>query len=199
MDMPKLPGPFQVVLDRKTGIPRYYRNKSVRHLSEMRGFFSDDRLVGQMLCRGKNPIIYEVYEIPQPPSEGLFNMACTVLYPGKVGQEYYFTKGHFHSKEPASEVYIGLRGRGLLLLQTRQGEVDHLPLEAGNVVYVPPMWAHRAVNTGVEKMVFLAVYPSDAGHDYESIEREGFAKLVIERGGRPMLVDNPFYKKIKKS
>jgi glucose-6-phosphate isomerase len=152
-----------------------------------------------MLGRGKNPIVYEVYEVPQPPFEGLFSLACTVLHPGKIGREYYFTRGHFHSREPSSEVYIGLRGRGMLLLQTREGEVDHLPLEAGNVVYVPPMWAHRAVNTGKERNVFLAVYPSDAGHDYESIGRGGFAKLVIERGGRPVLIDNPLYKKVKKS
>jgi len=190
MNMSKLPKLFQVELDRRTGIPRRYKRKLVRRLSDLRGFFSDNKMVGQMLERGKNPIIYEVYEIPQAPSEGLFSLACTVLRPGKIGREYYFTKGHFHAKEPASEVYVGLKGRGMLLLQNREGKIAHLPLEAGNVVYVPPQWAHRAINTGRGKLVFLAVYPSSAGHDYGSIKKSGFAKLVVERGGKPALISS---------
>lgn len=195
MQMPKPPKPFQVELDPKTGIPRRYERKLVRRLSDLRGFFSDNELVEEILARGKNPIIYKVYEIPQIPSEGLFSLACTVLNQGKVGGEYYFTKGHFHVKEPTSEVYIGLKGKGMLLLQNREGRVVHLQLEAGNVTYVPPRWAHRAINTGKGKMVFLAVYPSDAGHDYGSIERSGFARLVVERGGKPALIKNPDLKR----
>jgi glucose-6-phosphate isomerase len=195
MDMPELPKPFQVELDRGTGIPRRYERKLVRRLSDLRGFFSDNRMVEQMLARGKNPIIYEVYEIPQTPSEGLFSLACTVLRPGKIGREYYFTKGHFHAKEPASEVYVGLKGRGMLLLQTCEGKVTHLPLEAGNVVYVPPRWAHRTINTGKGKLVFLAVYPSSAGHEYKRIKKGGFAKLVVERGGKPALINSPSLKR----
>lgn len=195
MEMHKLPKPFQVELDPKTGIPRRYERKLVRRLSDMRGFFSDNEFVEEKLARGKNPIIYEVYEISQTPSEGLFSLACTVLHPGKVGREYYFTKGHFHAREPTSEVYVGLKGKGMLLLQTREGRVAHLLLEAGSMVYVPPRWAHRTINTGKGKLVFLAVYPSDAGHDYEKIKRSGFAKLVVERGGKPTLISSPGLKR----
>lgn len=190
-----MPKPFQVELDRRTGIPRRYERKLVRRLSDLRGFFSDNRAVEQMLARGKNPIIYEVYEIPQTPSEGLFSLACTVICPGKISREYYFTKGHFHAKEPASEVYVGLKGKGMLLLQAREGKVAHLPLEAGNVVHVPPRWAHRTINTGRGKLVFLAVYPSSAGHDYKRIKKSGFAKLVVERGGKPTLISSPGLKR----
>jgi glucose-6-phosphate isomerase len=191
IEMSKGPKPFQIELDPKTGIPSRYKDKQVRRLSDLRGFFSDNNLVEKLLARGKNPIIYEVYEIPQIPSEGLFSLACTVLYPGKVGWEYYFTKGHFHSKEPTSEVYVGLEGNGIILLQTRDGRVTSLPLKAGSVVYIPPRWAHRSINTGKGKMVFLAIYPSDAGHDYESIKRSGFARLLVERGVKPRLIKNP--------
>jgi glucose-6-phosphate isomerase len=182
------PKPFQVDLDPKTGIPCHYKDKRVRRLTDLRGFFSENELVEELLSQGKNPIIYEVYEIPQIPSEGLFSLACTVLHPGKVGREYYFTKGHFHAKEPTSEVYYGLRGSGTILLQTRDGRVASLPLETGGVVYIPPQWAHRSINTGKGMMAFLAVYPSNAGHDYGSIAKSGFARLLVERGGKPTLI-----------
>jgi glucose-6-phosphate isomerase len=189
--MSKESKPFRFDLDPKTGIPGRYKDKQVRRLSDLRGFFSDNDLVEGLLAREKNPIIYEVYEIPQIPSEGLFSLACTVLHPGKVGREYYFTKGHFHAKEPTSEVYVGLKGEGVILLQTRDGRVVPLPLKAGGVVYIPPRWAHRSINTGKGKFVFLAIYPSDAGHDYESIKRNGFARIVVERGRKPTLIKNP--------
>jgi glucose-6-phosphate isomerase len=30
-----------------------------------------------------------------------------VLMPGKVGAEYFMTKGHIHAWRPAAEVYLG--------------------------------------------------------------------------------------------
>ncbi len=42
-----------------------------------------------------------------------------------------------------------------------------------------------------EDLVMLYVYPADAGHDYGTIESRGFRKLVVERDGKPALIDNP--------
>ena len=61
----------------------------------------------------------------------------------------------------------------------------------GRVIYVPPGWAHRAINIGSTKLIFLAIYPSDAGHDYGAIKERGFRKIVIERDGKPSIEDNP--------
>ena len=52
-------------------------------------------------------------------------------------------------------------------------------------------WAHRSVNTGAEDLVMFFVYPGNAGHDYGTIEQQGFRKLVVERDGHPQVVDNP--------
>jgi glucose-6-phosphate isomerase len=35
------------------------------------------------------------------------------------------------------------------------------------------------------------VYPGDAGHDYGSIEKQGFRKLILEFEGKPKISDNP--------
>ncbi len=185
--------PFSVRLGGETGI-NPYRQVIERRLSDLSNYFQNRKLVDEMLKRGENPKIYEVYEIPQPSRSGLINVSCTILYPGKIGDEYYFTKGHFHVKE-ASEVYIGLKGEGMVLMQSADGTFKSENLKPGVLIYIPPSMAHRTVNVGGEKLVFLALFPSDAGHDYGSIEESGFAKIVVEENGKPSLKDNPNFPK----
>jgi glucose-6-phosphate isomerase len=48
------------------------------------------------------------------------------------------------------------------------------------------------VNTSSdEDLVTFFVYPGNAGHDYGSIEKQGFRKLVVERDGQAEVIDNP--------
>jgi glucose-6-phosphate isomerase len=52
------------------------------------------------------------------------------------------------------------------------------------MVYVPPLWAHRSVNTGdAEPLVSFCVYPAHAGHNYGDIQTEGFPRRVFRREG----------------
>jgi glucose-6-phosphate isomerase len=51
------------------------------------------------------------------------------------------------------------------------------------------------VNMGPIPFVFFAVYPGDAGHNYGDIEKSGFVKVLVERNGKPLLVDNPKWRK----
>jgi glucose-6-phosphate isomerase len=90
-----------------------------------------------------------------------------------------------------AEVYYGLQGEGMMVMETPEGEWSVQELRPGRVLYVPPRWAHRSVNTGREDLVTFFVYPGHSGHDYGTIERQGFRKLVVGRGGRPSVVDNP--------
>ena len=130
-------------------------------------------------------VIYEVYELD---SIGSIRLAITKLMPGKVGDEFYMTKGHFHIDPQSGEVYFGLKGRGLLIMQTKDGETGEIELEPGTIACIPPGWAHRSVNTGDTEFVFLAAFPREAGHDYASIETEGFLKRVIEVDGAVSVV-----------
>jgi glucose-6-phosphate isomerase len=104
------------------------------------------------------------------------------------------TRGHYHAKECA-EVYVGLIGEGIMIMQTKNGDSTYLPLRPGFVVYVPPSWAHRTVNVGENILSFLFVYQSNSGHDYETIRQTGFAKIVLEDEGQPKVVDNPKFTK----
>lgn len=170
-----------------------YSSRVERYLSDMKEYFADKRTVEDMLSRGKDPLIYVVYEIDRELQDEL-NVGCTVIYPGKIGDEYYFTKGHFHKNPLAGEVYIGVSGEGMILIQDKSGEVSVEEIGPQTIAYVPPGTAHRTINIGKVELVFLAIYPSDAGHDYETIMKTGFAKIVIERDGRPVIADNPHYK-----
>jgi glucose-6-phosphate isomerase len=182
--------PFTIRLDFQRGVLDPCNNVIQRHLSDMRGMYLDDEAAEEAI-EGGDPLLYEVYQYDVPFENGQLLVVTSVIQRGKVGDEYYMTKGHFHSKEETAEVYVVLRGRGYLLLETRGGEFKALPVEPGSVTYIPPYWAHRMVNTGQEEFVFFGVYPADAGHNYGEIEKRGFAKVVVDRDGKPTLVPNP--------
>ena len=169
----------------KSGELDNYNSRIERRLMDMADFFSDKEMVGAL--SDKNPLIYTVYEMTAPEEPGQLSYATTILYPGKVGDEYYMTKGHFHSKENTGEIYFGISGRGLLIMQ-KDGLIETTRMEEGIVAYVPPGWAHRSVNTGSENFVFLASYPADAGHDYGTIAENGFLQIVVEDDYKPKLV-----------
>jgi len=168
-----------------------YEERVVRRASDMRGFYRNEEALERMIKEG-DPVIYEVYVVSRN-NEGELSYAITVLHPGKVGNEYFMTKGHYHSKRDRAELYIALKGRGLLLMQ-RDNEVQWVEMEKGDIIYVPPYWAHRSINIGDEDFAFLAIYPGDAGHDYGTIAKKGFAKIVVEENGKYTVLDNPKWK-----
>jgi len=181
--------PESVMLNLKTYVMQPFKRRNQVKLSDLKEYFSNPKAADQILSKGKNPVVYEYCDYSTPEVEGHLTFGVTTIYSGKVGKEYYMTRGHYHEKD-AAEIYLGLSGRGLLLMQTKRGNAAYLDLKPGDIGYVPPGWGHRTINTGGEKMVFFFVYPSDAGHDYELVKKKGFAKIVIEKDGVPKVVDN---------
>lgn len=161
-----------------------------RRLSSLRGQFLDQPAFDALLAQ-EDPELYKVYVVDRPAIAGELSAGLTILHSGKVGNEYYMTKGHFHAVLETGEVYYCLRGRGRMVMETPEGDWHVAEMMPGAVVYVPPRWAHRSVNVGAEDLVFFWVYPAHAGHDYGSIERQGFRKLVVEQDGAPAVIDNP--------
>lgn len=167
-----------------------YDNHIVRRLSAMVGQYQDAQAFTAMLSQ--DPVLYEVYEIKRPESEGELMNGISIVHPGKVGEEYFMTKGHFHTVLDTAEVYYCLKGEGMMVMETPEGEWMIEELHPGCVLYVPPRWAHRSVNTGqLVNLVTFFIYPGNAGHDYGTIEQQGFRKLVVERDGRVQVIDNP--------
>jgi len=141
----------------------------------------------------------------------------TVWEPGKVGDEYIKTYGHYHVGD-LDETYWVLYGEGIAVIQKRV-ERDGKPVDneiegiyvvrvkAGESLYMPCGWGHLVVNTSDTYFVTADDSPvnfedndpvSLPGHaDYEAIRAmQGFAYYVIEKDRKPALVKNNKYRKV---
>ncbi len=162
-------------------IPGHPRTE--RYLSDLYGAFRDAQSYELALTLG-NPLVYAVTPIEPASGDGQMHYGLGVLHPGKIGDEFYLTKGHLHARRSAAEVYVGLRGTGQMLLEDESsGESRMVALQENSVVYVPSHTAHRTVNTGAEPLVYLGIYPSNAGHDYAAIAAKNFRMVIVERAG----------------
>jgi glucose-6-phosphate isomerase len=166
-----------------------------RNLSAMADMFADQAAVQQLVDDG-DVLVYEFYDMGVPETSGDVAYGTSITYPGKVGDEYFMTKGHFHTVLDTAEVYFCLSGHGYMLMENPEGEWEAQELTPGKAVYVPGRYAHRSVNiSATEPLVTFFAFPGHAGHDYGTIETDGFRKLVVERDGKPEFVDNPRWTK----
>ena len=181
--------PEGVKIDGKTGAVVPSTGRYIKRLSELPGIFRDSSSFAQAVTERNDPVVYEVIDYRKPGSDICFG--TTIMSPGKVGDEYYMTRGHFHERTDRGEAYFTQSGQGLLLLESRDGETRSVEMRPGICAFIPPDWAHRSVNTGNDKLVFAWFCATDAGHDYGTILTRGMRKLVIERNGACALVENP--------
>lgn len=160
-----------------------------RHLSDLRGCFADEAAYDDALIRD-DPLVYSVASIEPANDEGALHYGVGRLMPGLIGDEYYLTKGHLHAWRPAAEIYLGLAGQGMLLLEEEgTGLSVMVPLGPNHVVYVPGGTAHRTVNTGSIPLTYVGIYPARAGHDYKTIMEKNFRHVIVNRNGMPTLVE----------
>jgi glucose-6-phosphate isomerase len=188
---PPRPDPQAVRIDGPTGSVSPFTGRYVKPLSDLAGVFHDTDAWSKALRDLGDTVVYEVMEYRQAGSELFFG--TTRIAPGRVGDEFYMTRGHFHARQDRGEVYTTLTGEGVLLLETRDGRTDALDMRAGETTAIPPGWAHRTINTGSTDLVFSWVCSVDAGHDYDAILARGMRKLVLAREGAYAIIANPHF------
>lgn len=158
-----------------------------RYLADLRGCFADTAAYEAALAKG-NPLLYRVASVEPASGEGDLHYGIGCLMPGKIGDEYYLTKGHLHAWRPAAEFYFGLTGEGVMLLEDEStGESRLAPLRPNQAVYVPGFTAHRTINTGTVPLTYLGVYPARAGHDYGTIAQKNFRCIVVAGPNGPAM------------
>jgi glucose-6-phosphate isomerase len=192
MKSDKVLEPFLLHFDLLTGFSDQ-KETSKRYLSKVKDIFLDTDAAEKLLSAG-DPLVYEFYELGMPQDDGELSFGTSITYPGKVGNEYFMTKGHFHRIIDTAEIYYCLKGHGYMMMENPEGDWSAKELTPGKVIYVPKRYAHRSVNVGVEPFVTFFCFRGDAGHDYKTIETKGFRKLIVEGKGNVEMIDNPKWK-----
>ena len=171
------------------------RESSKRYLSDVKNIFYDSAEAEKALSTD-NQLIYEFYELPMPQTDGDLAFGTSIVYPGTIGDEYFMTKGHFHSILDTAEVYYCLNGHGMMMMENSDGQWECQGLNAGTALYVPKGFAHRSINVGTVPLVTFFCFRADAGHDYKTIANQGFRQLVVKKNGQPTVIENPRWKAV---
>ncbi|TVY03039.1 glucose-6-phosphate isomerase family protein [Cohnella terricola] len=161
---------------------------SVRRLKDLPGLFMDDTAYRSM---DPEQIVYEVQLHNSCGSaEGGLLFGTSTVTPGKVGREYFMTKGHFHEIRNRAEYYWGISGKGVLVTMDERRQASTVRIEPGSLHYIPGHAAHRIVNIGDCPLVVGACWLADAGYDYDLLAKEGFSVRIVEENGAPAIWSN---------
>jgi glucose-6-phosphate isomerase, archaeal len=118
----------------------------------------------------------------------------TVIPPGKVGQEFNKTLGHYHAVKPGTkfaypEVYEVMHGHALFVLQKMDEKFERLisvlvmEAKAGDKVVYPPNYGHILVNIGNDVLVTANWVGDSFERQYTQItEKHGMAYYVVAGG-----------------
>lgn len=182
--------PTSVQFDIQTGQIEPFSVFDPRHVSDLADSFCDAAAVQRAVESG-DPLVYEIRHTQFITDNTDMAVGVSTIQPGKVGDEYYMTKGHVHERSDQAEIYYCVRGSGLLLMDDLLGDFEAAPFQAGSIVHIPPQYAHRVVNTGSDLLIFVSAFHVAAGHVYGLVKEKGFKYLVVEKDGQAVLLKNP--------
>ena len=187
-------------VDPLTGVLSSATGRYEKRLKDLAGLYADQAAFQAALNDGGEAIVYSVEDV-RPPAVGrdgagdiIFGVAH--MEPGRIGDEFYMTRGHIHATANRPETYYGEVGEGLMLMESPKGEIAIQEVRPRVMVYVPPLWIHRSVNTGETPLVMSFCYPADSGQDYEVIARAGgmAQRIVTDGEGGWKAVPNQSYR-----
>lgn len=159
--MYKLPTAHKI--DPATGTMGGATGRYEKRLRDLAGIYADQTAFAAAVEKDGDRVVYYVHETRPAAAHGDLIFGTTFMEPGRIGDEYYVTRGHIHARANRPETYYGESGTGLMLMESPDGETQILEIAPRVMVYVPPMWIHRSVNTGTEPLVMSFCYPADSG------------------------------------
>nr|WP_210528991.1 glucose-6-phosphate isomerase [Rubellimicrobium arenae] len=164
-----------------------------KRFTDLAGLYADAAAFDRLLAQRGNEVAYEVTSFTPGQKVSDLIVGVTRMEPGKVGEEYFLTRGHIHARGDRPEVYYGQAGHGLMQMESPDGEVRIVEVGPQSICYVPPFWIHRSINVGSTDLVMMFTYPADSGQDYGIIERSGGMRVRIVDDGRGgwRQVENP--------
>ena len=189
------PEPRAFAVDLSQGLMQDTGSRYQKRFRELDGLYADSEAFAARTFSEGERVVYEVTDHRPSSLPGDLITGVTRMSPGKVGDEFFMTRGHIHAIVDRPELYFGLKGRGLMVLESADGESRIVELAPNVACYVPPYWIHRSVNVGDSDFVMLFCYPADSGQDYDIIQRSnGLRKRIVsDDAGGWRSVDNPHY------
>jgi glucose-6-phosphate isomerase, archaeal len=180
IEPPTLTEPVKLTIRPEAGVLAGSNERYEKRLRELAGVYRDEAAFEALTVRRGDEVAYWVESNTTQRDAGGLITGLSVLGPGRVGEEYFMTRGHLHVRAECGETYLGVRGTGVMLLDSLDGRSHAIEISPGEAVYVPGGWVHRSVNVGDDLLVTLFCYPADAGQDYELIRRAGgMSQLVV--------------------
>lgn len=177
--MPDIDSPAKLAVS-PTGTLDGNNDIYTKHLADMTGVYRDSAAYDAAVAeRGGDQLVYRVESQSYGPHSGALTIGTSTLFPGRYGDEFAVTRGHLHAVSDRAELYYCLSGRGVMLLETVDGQSEAVELTPGEAVNVPGDWVHRSVNVGDEPFVTLFTYATDAGQDYQLIADAGGMKSLV--------------------
>ena len=186
--------PSSHTIDKLSGELSNSTGRYEKKISDLKGIYADEDAYARMCETDGEQIVYRVNEVRPEADRGDLIFGTTHMSAGKIGDEYFVTRGHIHACANRPETYYGESGLGLMLLESPDGKTRIMEIGPKTIVYVPPTWIHRSINIGSEPLVMSFCYPVDSGQDYEVIARSnGMAKRIVEDGPGWKAVNNENY------
>ncbi len=190
------PEPCSFIVDLAKGELTGTGSRYQKRFRDLAGLYADTQAFEERARTKGDEVVYEVTDHHPSARTGDLITGVTRMSPGKVGNEFFMTRGHIHAVSDRPELYFGLKGKGLMLMESVDGVTRVAEITPLVACYVPPFWIHRSVNVGDDDLVMLFCYPADSGQDYNIIQRSnGLKQRVIDDGKCGWLcVDNPDYR-----
>ena len=188
--------PVASVVDPNTGGMSGHTGRYEKRLSELAGLYADEAAHSALLAQIGDPVVYDVEDFRPGSEPGDLIYGVTRMNPGRIGREFFLTRGHIHARANRPETYYGQKGHGLMQLESPAGETRIVEIRPQTICYVPPFWIHRSINIGAEDLVMVFTYPSDSGQDYGIIAASNGMRHRVMAGGAGgwELAENPDYK-----
>ena len=188
--------PGLCVVDVEKGELRGATNRYTKTMGDLAGLYEDEAAYRAVLAELGDKVVYEVTDYKPSADAGDMIIGVTRMIPGKVGREYFLTRGHIHANPNRPEMYYGESGHGIMLLESPAGEIRSVEIGPRSLCYVPPYWIHRSVNVGTTDLVMTFAYPADSGQDYDIIAKAGGmrSRIVDDGKGGWAAVDNAGYR-----
>lgn len=137
-------------------------------------------------------VVYELTVKEASPEEGHLLWGHVLLNPGRVNDEYFMTRGHFHNNDHTEEYVLCMNGYGFLMYLDKDGNCWCEEMEEGSLHHIPEGVGRRIINLSDEPMHLSFCVPANAGTKEFNFKDGVFPCRIYEDQGEPAIrVDVP--------